>query len=65
VTGDPSGTFGSATAAALSDFQRRRGLHVSGSCDEGTWLALVEAGWSLGDRLLLLTAPHLRGDDVA
>jgi N-acetylmuramoyl-L-alanine amidase len=28
-------------------------------------LALVEAGWSLGDRLLMLTAPQQRGDDVA
>ncbi len=38
---------------------------VSGTCDEPTWLALIEAGWSLGDRLLKLTAPMLRGDDVA
>ncbi len=28
-------------------------------------MALVEAGWRLGDRLLLLTAPQLRGDDIA
>ena len=28
-------------------------------------MALAEAGWSLGDRLLLIGAPHLRGDDVA
>jgi N-acetylmuramoyl-L-alanine amidase len=49
----------------VSEFQAARGLHVSGSCDEQTWLALVEAGWHLGDRLLLLGAPHLRGDDVA
>ncbi len=41
------------------------GLHASGRCDESTWLALVEAGWRLGDRLLLLTAPQLRGDDIA
>ncbi len=46
-------------------FQAQRGLHVSGVCDEQTWLALVEAGWKLGDRLLKLTAPQLRGDDVA
>jgi N-acetylmuramoyl-L-alanine amidase len=26
---------------------------------------LVEASWRLGDRLLVLTAPNLRGDDVA
>jgi N-acetylmuramoyl-L-alanine amidase len=28
-------------------------------------LALVEAGWRLGDRLLVLAAPQLRGDDIA
>lgn len=28
-------------------------------------MALVEAGWRLGDRLLKLAAPQLRGDDIA
>jgi N-acetylmuramoyl-L-alanine amidase len=28
-------------------------------------MALVEAGWRLGDRLLVLAAPQLRGDDIA
>jgi N-acetylmuramoyl-L-alanine amidase len=28
-------------------------------------MALIEAGWRLGDRLLVLAAPMLRGDDVA
>jgi N-acetylmuramoyl-L-alanine amidase len=46
-------------------FQRERGLHATGCCDETTWKALVEATWKLGDRLLLLTSPNLRGDDVA
>ncbi len=46
-------------------FQRQRGLHTSGSCDQHTWMALVEAGWRLGDRLLVLAAPQLRGDDIA
>lgn len=49
----------------MRSFQIARGLHESGRCDEHTWLALVEAGWRLGDRLLMLTAPQLRGDDVA
>lgn len=41
-------------------------MRVDGSCDELTWLALVEASWELGDRhLYLRTAPYLRGDDVA
>ena len=49
----------------MLDFQTIRGLHSSGICDEQTWLALIEAGWKLGDRLLVLKAPHIRGDDVA
>jgi N-acetylmuramoyl-L-alanine amidase len=63
--GDDPGRFGPATTARVESFQRARGLHVSGVCDEATWLALIEAGWTLGDRLLLLGAPHQRGDDVA
>ena len=45
-------------------FQRHRGLHDHGHCDEPTWLALVEASWRLGDRPLRLMAPFQRGDDV-
>ena len=45
-------------------FQRHRGLHDHGRCDEPTWLALVESSWQPGDRPLRLVAPHLRGDDV-
>jgi N-acetylmuramoyl-L-alanine amidase len=45
-------------------FQRQRGLHDHGRCDEPTWLALVESTWQPGDRPLRLVAPHLRGDDV-
>lgn len=59
------GVFCSATAEALELFQRARGLRVTGSCDEDCWKALVEASWKLGDRLLVLTSPNLRGDDVA
>ena len=49
----------------MTEFQVERGLHGSGACDEPTWLAIIEAGWQLGDRLLMLTAPMSRGDDVA
>jgi N-acetylmuramoyl-L-alanine amidase len=62
---DEPGAFGESTCLAVSEFQHVRGLHTSGTCDEQTWLALVEAGWRLGDRLLKLDAPHLRGDDIA
>ncbi len=40
-------------------------MRSDGCCDEQTWTALVEASWKLGDRLLFLTSPNLRGDDVA
>jgi N-acetylmuramoyl-L-alanine amidase len=58
------GDFGVSTRESVAAFQRLRGLHTSGSCDESTWMALVEAGWRLGDRLLKLAAPQLRGDDI-
>lgn len=34
-------------------------------CDAATWTALVEASWSFGDRMLYLTSPNLRGEDVS
>jgi N-acetylmuramoyl-L-alanine amidase len=48
----------------LRDFQHERGLRSTGLCDDETWRALVEASWKLGDRLLVLVAPNMRGDDV-
>jgi N-acetylmuramoyl-L-alanine amidase len=48
----------------LRAFQAARGIAVTGSCDEHTWQALVEAGWELGDRHLYLRSPNMRGDDV-
>lgn len=65
ASGDELGVFGDATCSAVRSFQHRRGLHTNGLCDEQTWLALIEAGWRLGDRLLIIAAPQLRGDDVA
>lgn len=46
-------------------FQQARGLRATGACDRATWTALVEASWRLGDRLLHLAAPNMRGDDVS
>lgn len=57
--------FCAVTEQAVSDFQQQRGLRLTGRCDEVTWRAIVEASWHLGDRLLVLVAPNLRGDDVA
>jgi N-acetylmuramoyl-L-alanine amidase len=52
------------TEDAIVQFQGQRGLRVDGICDATTWAALIEAGYRLGDRLLMLRSPNLRGDDV-
>jgi N-acetylmuramoyl-L-alanine amidase len=57
--------FCTATEQAVRVFQEDRGLPITGVCDDVTWSALVEAAWSLGDRVLMLRSPNLRGDDVA
>lgn len=62
--GAEAGFFCAATETSLRSFQRARGLRLTGQCDEATWQAIVEASWKLGDRLLMLVAPNLRGDDV-
>ncbi len=62
---DGDAVFGEGTEAMVEAFQRARGLPITGEVDATTWSRLVEAGWHLGDRLLYLTRPHLRGDDVA
>jgi N-acetylmuramoyl-L-alanine amidase len=61
---EPSGVFGTGTARAVRAFQQSRGLLVDGIVGDDTWRELVEASWRLGDRVLYLAAPHLRGDDV-
>jgi N-acetylmuramoyl-L-alanine amidase len=53
------------TCASVQAFQTSRGLPASGVCDATTWHQLVEAGHRLGDRLLYLHHPMVRGDDVA
>jgi len=58
------GVFCPGTRTSVERFQTVRGLRATGSCDETTWQALVEASWTLGDRPLLLRSPNLRGDDV-
>ena len=58
-------TFSEATQATVEAFQRSRGLAITGIVDATTWARLLEAGWHLGNRLLYLVNPYLRGDDVA
>jgi N-acetylmuramoyl-L-alanine amidase len=65
VSHDPPAFYGDATLDAVRRFQEERGLRVDGVCGTQTWSSLVEAGYRLGDRLLYLRAPMLRGDDVS
>jgi N-acetylmuramoyl-L-alanine amidase len=58
------GFFGPSTEAAVLSFQQERGLLADGRLGANTWRELVEAGYSLGDRLLYLREPPFRGDDV-
>lgn len=61
---DVPGVFGEATGTAVRTFQQQRGLTADGLVGDDTWRALVESGYRLGDRLLYVTQPMLRGDDV-
>lgn len=63
--GTEPGEFAVGTERAVCEFQRDRGLRIDGRCDEVTWASLVESSWTFGTRPLLVTSPHLRGDDVA
>jgi len=58
------GYFGAKTEAAVRDFQARTGLPTTGLVDDETYRRLTEQSFSLGERLLYLHSPHLRGRDV-
>lgn len=58
------GEFGPTTERGVREFQQRRRLMVDGRVGDDTWNELVEAGFSLGDRVLYLRYPSYRGDDV-
>jgi N-acetylmuramoyl-L-alanine amidase len=58
------GVFDERTEQAVRQFQRMRGLPADGIVGPETWRTLVEAGYTLGDRLLVRTRVPLCGDDV-
>lgn len=65
VDSEETGSFGPSTGRAVLAFQSSRGLEGDGTVGDATWAALIEAGHHLGDRLLCLRTPMMRGDDVA
>jgi N-acetylmuramoyl-L-alanine amidase len=64
IEGHEHGEFGASTEQAVREFQQRRQLLVDGEVGDHTWQELVEASYSLGDRILYLRYPYYRGDDV-
>jgi peptidoglycan hydrolase-like protein with peptidoglycan-binding domain len=58
------GVFLGATYAAVRQFQTERHLTEDGVIGDETWSALVDATFTLGDRLLYLRFPHFHGADV-
>lgn len=58
------GIFGEETEKAIKEFQKKRCISVTGVVDDECWQELVDAGYSIGDRLLYLKEPPFRGDDV-
>ena len=62
---DERATFGDGTAQAVRAFQTSRGLDPDGIVGPDTWRSLYEAGYRLGDRIIFMRRPMIRGEDVA
>jgi hypothetical protein len=58
------GVFLGRTREAVEAFQREHGLAENGVVGDQTWAALVDATFTLGDRMLYLRVPHFHGRDV-
>lgn len=59
------GFFGDQTAHAVRAFRKAEGLPQGDCVNAATWNALVDASFSMGDRMLYLRLPHFHGQDVA
>lgn len=58
------GVFLGMTREAVGSFQLAHGLGEDGLVGDATWSALVDATFTLGDRMLYLRLPHFHGADV-
>ncbi len=58
------GVYLGRTREAVESFQRAHGLAENGVVGDRTWAALVDATFTLGDRMLYLRVPHFHGRDV-
>ncbi|HZD22000.1 MAG TPA: peptidoglycan-binding protein [Acidimicrobiia bacterium] len=62
---DTRSVFGDGTRQAVTKFQKAKGLDTDGIVGPDTWRALYEAGFRLGDRIIFMRRPMIRGEDVA
>lgn len=62
---DARAVFGEGTCEAVIAFQKAKGLDVDGIVGPNTWRSLYEAGYRLGDRIIFMRRPMIRGEDVA
>jgi len=62
---DARAVFSGGTEEAVRAFQKAKGLDVDGVVGPNTWRSLYESGYRLGDRILFLRRPMIRGEDVA
>jgi N-acetylmuramoyl-L-alanine amidase len=62
---DQRSLFAEGTREAVAAFQKAKGLDVDGVVGPDTWRSLYEAGYRLGDRILFMRRPMIRGEDVA
>lgn len=63
--GDTRAEFADGTRHAVERFQKARGLDSDGIVGPDTWRSLYEAGYRLGDRILFMRRPMIRGEDIA
>lgn len=62
---DVRSVFAEGTKGAVLAFQKAKGLDADGIVGPDTWRSLYEAGYRLGDRIIFMRRPMIRGEDIA